>query len=40
MRPLSNESVETIPANCKGNDARILPDFTTTSTTLIFNQMI
>ena len=26
----SKESVETIPPNCKGNEARIFPDLTTT----------
>ena len=25
---VSKESVETIPPNCKGNDAKIFPDFT------------
>ncbi len=28
---LSKESVEIIPANCNGNEARIFPDLTTTS---------
>ncbi len=28
---VSKESVETIPPNCKGNEARIFPDLTTTN---------
>ena len=31
LETFSNESVETIPANCNGNDERIFPDFTTTN---------